>query len=124
MNDDDIRKIARAFKRMSSEDIDRFATMLNEPVPMEQDEIISQVLTAQAQLTQLHGKRSDLANFAGDLTLRALTDIQDDTLIIEDIVVYKRTVRPGMRAKIIVRTTPINGIRWFASIDTWQEGER
>lgn len=124
IRDKAIRDLAYAFKAMTLEEVERFAVMVMEPAPMEHDEIVSLVLTAQSELVQRHGIRSDLANFAGTLTRDALWNIQDEDIMIEDIMVHQRTIRPGMRPKIIVRTVPVGGVRWFASIDTWREGDR
>ena len=127
MNDDEIRELRDTMRGMSIEESVRLTELLLEPEvpePMTYAELAIEISRAEDVLVNSFGTRTDLARFAGDIIRHWLVTWQSSTLVIEGVSVYQRTIRPNMRPKIIVRTYPVNGVRYFASIDTWREGDR
>ena len=124
MREDEIREVARVFRGMTPEEIDRFADMLIEPEPMNYKQMTKQIDAAVTNLINKHRVSMGLAKFGGDILKHGASGAQNKDVMIDSIIAFKRTVRQGMMAKLIVRTHPINGVRWFASINTWREGDR
>ncbi len=124
MNDNEIREAARIFRGMTLEEVDRFAELLNEPVPMPYEEISNQIHKAEANLIEKHNMSPGLAEFGGNILRLGLNNTQDEDIMIDSIVAYRRAITKFMIAKLIIRTHPINGVRWFASLNTWREGDR
>ncbi len=124
MRDNEIREAARVFRGMTLEEAERFATMLTEPEQMRHKEVCNQIDAAVTNLIDEHNVGMGLAEFAGDILKHGASGAQNQDTMIDSIIAFKRTVRQGMMAKLIVRTYPVDGARWFASISTWREGDR
>ncbi len=108
-------------RAMSTEDAAKLSQLLMEPVTpdiMSQQDVGAQIDKATSYLIQ-HGKYSRLAVLAGDIAKFGMYQSQSDVVMVESVSVYEHVTR----AKLIIRTHPIDGARWSASVDTWREGE-
>ncbi len=122
MQEKALRLLRDTIRSMSTEDSAKLTQLLLEPVApdiMNQIDLGAQIDEVTSDLVNRYGKYSRLAVLAGDIAKFGMFQSQSDVVMVESVSAYEHITR----AKLVIRTHPVNGVRWFASIDTWREGE-